>query len=517
MIKRALLSVHDKTGLRELASALAAHGIEMIATGGTAGFLLDHGFKVTSLEDVTGFPEILDGRVKTLHPKIFGGLLARREVGTHLEELETHGIRLIDLVVVNLYPFREVISRPGTALAEALENIDIGGVALIRAAAKNFPDVAVVTAPRQYAEVTGELQSNHGALSLQTRRKLAAAAFAHTAVYDSEIQAYLHAQEPAAELPDQLALGFDKVRDLRYGENPHQRAAFYRDYLSREAGFAGAQQLQGKEISYNNLADADAALQIVRSFRAPSCVIIKHANPSGVATGEKLAQAYEKARAADPVAAFGGIVGCNREVDGETARKITAVFAEVVLAPSFSVEALQIFSDKKNLRLLQMPETTGTAPPGFELKNIAGGILAQERDLAREEGELFKVVTLRPPSAQETAALLFGWQVVRWVKSNAIVFCREDRTLGLGAGQMSRIDSVKLAITKAQAAGLDLMGTAMASDAFFPFADGVETAAAAGATAVIQPGGAQRDAEVIAAADRHDMTMIFTGLRHFRH
>src|SRR5262245_58327096 len=356
-IRRALLSVHDKTGLRELASALASHGIEMIATGGTARFLLDLGFKVKSLEDVTGFPEILEGRVKTLHPKIFGGLLARREAEAHLAQLEAHGIGLIDLVVVNLYPFHETITRPETTLAEALENIDIGSVALIRAAAKNFAHVAVVTTPQEYGALVEELQNNNGALSAQTRRRFAAAAFAHTAVYDSAIQAYLQAQEPAADLPEKLAMGFHKVQDLRYGENPHQRAAFYLDPLSREAGFAGAKQLQGKEISYNNLADADAALHIVRSFRAPCCVIVKHANPCGVATGETLAQAYERAKATDPVAAFGGIIGCNRKVDGETAKGITALFAEVVLAPSFSAEALEIFSAKKNLRLLQLPET----------------------------------------------------------------------------------------------------------------------------------------------------------------
>jgi phosphoribosylaminoimidazolecarboxamide formyltransferase/IMP cyclohydrolase len=516
-IKRALVSVHDKTGLRELGSALAAHGIEMIATGGTARFLQENGFTITSIESLTGFPEILDGRVKTLHPTIFGGLLARREAAAHLEQLAAHGIGLIDLVVVNLYPFREIISRPETSLGEALENIDIGGVALIRAAAKNFAHVAVVTDPRQYAGVIGELQSNRGDLSDQTRRALAATAFSVTAVYDSAIRAYLRVEEHPAALPGTLALALDKVQDLRYGENPHQRAAFYRDNSNREAGFAGARQLQGKEISYNNLADADAALQIVRSFHEPCCAIIKHANPCGVATGEKIAQAYEKAKATDPVAAFGGIVGCNREVDGETAGLITELFAEVVLAPSFAAEAMQIFSGKKNLRLLQMPEVTVAAPPGFEFKNIAGGILVQERERSHEDIGVFKVVTRRQPAAFETAALLFGWKVVRWVKSNAIVLCKDDRSIGIGAGQMSRIDSVRLAIEKAKAAALSASGTAMASDAFFPFADGIDTAAAAGVTAVIQPGGAMRDTEVIAAADRHNMTMIFTGIRHFRH
>ncbi len=516
-IQRALLSVHDKTGLQELAAALAAQQIEMIATGGTARFLQENGFKVTPIESVTGFPEILEGRVKTLHPKIFGGLLARRDSSAHAEQLATHAIGLIDLVVVNLYPFRAVISRPETSRAEALENIDIGGVALIRAAAKNFTHVAVVTNAAQYAEIITALKNNQAGLSEETRRKLAAAAFSHTAAYDAAIQSYLCTENEAASLPDTLIAAWDKVQDLRYGENPHQRAAFYRDSIGRKTGFAGAQQLQGKEISYNNFADADAALQIVRSFREPCCAIIKHANPCGVATGENLAQAYQNAKATDPVAAFGGIAGCNREVDAETAAHIAELFTEVVIAPSFNAEALQIFSVKKNLRLLQMPEIAEAAQPGFEFKNIAGGVLVQERDVAHEDADLFRIVSKRRPAAAETAALRFGWKVVRWVKSNAIVFCTADRTLGIGAGQMSRIDSVKLAIEKAKAIGLPLSGTVMASDAFFPFADGIEAAAQAGATAIIQPGGAMRDAEVIAAADRYNLAMIFTGSRHFRH
>ncbi len=516
-IKRALLSVHDKIGLPDFAAALAAHDIEMVATGGTARFLQQCGFTILPLEGLTGFPEILEGRVKTLHPKVFGGLLARRDSAEHLEQLAAHGMGLIDLVVVNLYPFREVVSRPGTSLTEALENIDIGGVALIRAAAKNFLGVAAVTGVEQYAGVIAELQKHGGSLSDHTRRKLAATAFAYTAAYDAAIQTYLQKDEGANPLPETMVIALDKVQDLRYGENPHQRAAFYRGHFSHEGGLAGALQLQGKEISYNNLADADAALLTVRSFREPCCAIIKHANPCGVAIGENLAQAFQKAKATDPVAAFGGIVGCSRKVDAETAAQIAELFTEVVLAPAFGAEALQIFSGKKNLRLLQIPEIESTPPIGLEWKSISGGILAQERDAAEDDAALFEIATGRQPSAAEIAAMHFGWKVVRWVKSNAIVFCTADRTLGIGAGQMSRIDSVKLAMEKARAAGLSLAGAVMASDAFFPFPDGIETAAQAGVRAVIQPGGALRDAEVTAAADRHDMAMIMTGIRHFRH
>ena len=515
-IHRALLSVHDKTGLQELAAALAGHQIEMIATGGTSRFLQKHGFGVTPIASLTGFPEILEGRVKTLHPKIFGGLLARRDEQAHLAELGAHGIGLIDLVIVNLYPFHEAVSKPETALAEALENIDIGGVALLRAAAKNFPGVAAVTQPRQYGELIAELKNLGGGLSMATRKKLAASAFSYTSTYDGAIQAYLR-PEDSGSFPQTLATAYEKVQDLRYGENPHQRAAFYRDPCGRERGFTGAQQLQGKEISFNNFADADAALQIVRSFAEPCCAIIKHANPCGVAIAEDLAQAYQKARAADPVAAFGGIVGCNREVDGATAARIAELFTEVVIAPAFSAEAMARFSGKKNLRLLQMAESISAAPAGYEFKSISGGVLVQERDAREDDAGLFKIVSQRAPTAEEMTALRFGWKIVRWVKSNAIVFCHADRVAGIGAGQMSRIDSVKLAITKAAAAGAPLPGTVMASDAFFPFADSIETAAQAGATAVIQPGGAMRDAEVIAAADRLGMAMVFTGVRHFRH
>jgi len=514
-IHRALISVHDKTGLHELAKFLAARKIEIISTGGTARFLKERGIAVTPIEQITGFPEILDGRVKTLHPKIFGGLLARREVAAHLEQSQSHGISLIDLVIVNLYPFREVIAKPEVALADAIENIDIGGVALIRAAAKNFAHVGVVTNPAQYAGVMAEVEKTGGELSEATRRELAVAAFAHTAQYDAAINAYLQGETAADKLPASFSIALEKIQDLRYGENPHQRAAFYRDSLSREKGIVSAAQLQGKELSYNNIADADAALAIVRSFREPGAVIIKHANPCGVATGATLVEAYQNAKATDPVSAFGGIISFNREVDGETAAAVAELFAEVILAPAFNVEAQRILASKKNLRLLALSDFQNWT--SIEFKKVAGGVLVQDQDTREDDEKLFKIVTKRQPTAAEWAALRFGWKVVRYVKSNAIVYCAADRTIGIGAGQMSRVDASLLAIEKAQRAGLSVKGTVMASDAFFPFPDGVEAAAQAGATAVIQPGGSVRDADVIAAADRHNLAMVLTGVRHFRH
>jgi phosphoribosylaminoimidazolecarboxamide formyltransferase/IMP cyclohydrolase len=514
-IQRALISVHDKTGLPELAEFLAARQIEIISTGGTARFLKERGIPVTPIEQITGFPEILDGRVKTLHPKIFGGLLARRELPLHREQSEQHEIPFLDLVVINLYPFREVVAKPGVSLEEAIENIDIGGVALIRAAAKNFAHVAVVTNPSQYDAVVTELLKNDGELSEKTRRELAVAAFAHTAQYDAAIHGFL--QGEAETLPSSLAIGLEKIQDLRYGENPHQRAAFYCDSLSRTQGIAGARQLQGKELSYNNIADADAALALARTFSEACAAIVKHANPCGVAAGATLAEAYQKAKATDPVSAFGGIIAFNREVDGETAAVVAALFAEVILAPSFSSEAQQIFSSKKNLRLLALAEFHPQASAALEFKRVAGGVLVQEQDERDDDERVFKIVTKRQPTPAEWAALRFGWKVVRHVKSNAIVYCTADRTIGIGAGQMSRVDASLLAIEKARRAGLSVQGTVMASDAFFPFADGIEAAALAGATAVIQPGGSVRDAEVIAAADRYNLAMVFTGIRHFRH
>lgn len=514
-IQRALISVHDKTGLQELAKFLTARQIEIISTGGTARFLNECGIPVTPIEQVTGFPEIFDGRVKTLHPKIFGGLLARRELPLHREQSEQHGIHLIDLVVVNLYPFREIVAKSSVTLDEAIENIDIGGVALIRAAAKNFAQVAVVTKPSQYGEVMAELEKSGGEFSEAARRKLALAAFAHTAQYDAAIHSFLQGEMEI--LPSSLCIGLKKIQDLRYGENPHQRAAFYRDDLSRTQGLTGARQLQGKELSYNNIADANAAYALVRTFSEPCAVIVKHANPCGVATGPILVEAYQNAKATDLVSAFGGIVGFSREVDGETATAVAELFAEVILAPSFSAEAQRILSGKKNLRLLALADFFQETVPTFEFKRVAGGVLVQEQDDRKDDEQIFKVVTKRQPTAVEWRALRFGWKVVRHVKSNAIVYCTADRTIGIGAGQMSRVDASLLAIEKAKRAGLSVQGTAMASDAFFPFPDGVEAAAKAGTTAVIQPGGSLRDADVIAAADLYNLAMVFTGIRHFRH
>lgn len=516
-MKRALISVYDKSNLLELAQVLSEHKIEIIATGGTARFLVERGFEIIPIERVTGFPEVLEGRVKTVHPKIFGGLLARRDVPAHLAEAAMQGIDLIDLVVVNLYPFREAIARPQVTLDEALENIDVGGVALMRAAAKNFAAVAVLTHPGQYAGFSEELRKHNGDLSESTRRQLAIEAFACTAAYDGAINAYLQRVAGNTNLPAMLMLALERKQELRYGENPHQRAGFYRDNLSQVSGFLGSRQLQGKELSYNNIADADAALNLVRLFQEPCCVIVKHANPCGVALGDTLHAAYENAKATDPTSAFGGIVGFNREVDGETAAHVVELFTEVIIAPAFSTEAQRIFAGKKNLRLLEMDGIRQPWPGALEFKAVSGGMLVQEQDVNVDDESHFKIVTQRLPMPNEWQALRFAWKVVRVVKSNAVIYCGPDRTLGLGAGQMSRVDAAIIAVEKAKRAGLSLQGAAVASDAFFPFADSVEEAAAAGATAIIQPGGSLRDAEVIAAADRHQMAMVFTGVRHFRH
>ncbi|MDZ7267365.1 MAG: bifunctional phosphoribosylaminoimidazolecarboxamide formyltransferase/IMP cyclohydrolase [candidate division KSB1 bacterium] len=516
-LHRALLSVHDKTGLLELAQTLAAHRIELIATGGTARLLEQNGFAVTPVEAITGFPEILAGRVKTLHPKILGGLLARRDQPGHLAEAEHHGFGLIDLVVVNLYPFQQVIAQSQTTRSEALENIDIGGVTLLRAAAKNFPSVAVLSHPRQYAAFCEELAHNHGSVSEATTRQLAAAAFACTAAYDAAIQEYLQHPVEAVALPDSLVLLLDDKQTLRYGENPHQRAGFYRNSRGPAGGFFAARQLQGRALSYNNIVDADAALALVRCFDEPACVIIKHANPCGAAAAATPAEAFRLALATDPVSAFGGIVAFNRLVDGEAGAALAEQFTEVILAPGFNAEALRLLAGRKNLRLLEMEGISQPALPALEFKSVAGGVLVQELDGGNDEEAAFKVVTRRVPGEEEWRALRFAWKVVRAVKSNAVIFCRAGRTLGIGAGQMSRVDAAWLAVEKARRAGLELRGSVVASDAFFPFADGVEQAAAAGATAIIQPGGSVRDAEVIAVADRHEMAMVFTGVRHFRH
>ncbi len=509
-ISRVLLSVTDKTGLLEFASALAGMGAELISTGGTARMLRDAGIPVADVSDVTGFPEMLDGRVKTMHPKIAGGILAMRANAEHMAAIEAHGIVPIDMVVVNLYRFEEVAAKAGAHLAELIENIDIGGPTMLRAAAKNYQDVAVVSAPEDYPAILEELRASGGTLSLDTKWKLARKVFRTTADYDSAISARLeqvNAAAPAAALPDKLAIQAAKLMDLRYGENPHQAAALY----GRPGqGIAGAAQLQGKELSYNNLVDLDAAWQLVSEFERPAVAIIKHTNPCGCAEQDTLAEAYRKAFEADPVSAYGGVIGINRAIDEETAREIAKTFIEAIAAPDYSAEALSILGAKKNLRLMRV--APGVDP--LVVKSISGGYLAQTADAAKLDRAAAVVKTQRAPSDAEWVALEFAWKVAKHVKSNAIVYARAGQSVGVGAGQMSRVDSVKIGAMKAV---LPVAGTVVASDAFFPFADGVEEAVKNGATAFIQPGGSVRDADVVAAADRLGVAMVFTGVRHFRH
>ncbi len=506
-ISRVLLSVTDKTGILQFASALAAMGAELISTGGTARLLRDAGIPVADVSDVTGFPEMLDGRVKTLHPTIAGGILAMRGNPAHMAAIQAHGIAPIDMVVVNLYRFEEVAAKAGAPLAELIENIDIGGPTMLRAAAKNYQDVAVVTAPEDYPTILQELRASGGELSLDTRWRLAKRVFRTTADYDSAISARLEQVEAAGPLPPALAIRAPKLMDLRYGENPHQAAALY----GRPGqGIAGAAQLQGKELSYNNLVDLDAAWQLVNEFERPAVAIVKHTNPCGCAEQETLVEAYRKALEADPVSAYGGVIGINRPIDEETAREIAKTFIEAIAAPGYSAEALAVLAAKKNLRLMRVA-------PGADLlvvKSVSGGYLAQTADSAKLDRAAAVVKTQRAPSEAEWSALEFGWKVAKHVKSNAIVYARAGQTVGVGAGQMSRVDSVKLGAMKAV---LPVAGTVVASDAFFPFADGVEAAVQNGATAFIQPGGSVRDAEVVAAADRLGVAMVFTGVRHFRH
>ena len=517
-IQRALISVHDKTGILPLAKALLKAGVEIISTGGTAKFLRESGLGVTSLEKLIDFPEILDGRVKTLHPKIFGGILARRDDANHLAQLKQNNIGSIDLVVINLYPFVETASRADATVEESIENIDVGGVALIRAAAKNFADVAVVTDFHQYQEVMVDFKVNNGSLSRAMRQKLAIDAFRRTAKYDGAIYSYLlKLEDVERDMPPALLVDLEKVQNLRYGENPHQPAALYRDQLSPTPGLLGATVLQGRELSYNNFADLDAVFCLLQSFDEPCSVIVKHANPCGVATGKTLYDSYQSAKQTDPVSAFGGIVGFNREVDGKTAEAVSELFTECILAPGFDASAREVFSSKKNLRLLESAEINKLLQGSYDFKRIYGGMLVQRQDFREDDQSQFKIVTRRPPTQEEWAALLFAWKVVRSIKSNAIVYATVDRTIGIGAGQMSRVDASLLAVEKAHRAGLSIAGTAMASDAFFPFPDGVEAAAKAGATAVIQPGGSVRDEQVVAAADANNLAMVFTGIRHFRH
>ena len=524
-IRQALISVSDKSGVVELARGLARLNINILSTGGTAKLLAGQGIAVTEVADHTGFPEMLDGRVKTLHPKVHGGLLARRELPEHMTSIEQHGISTIDLLVVNLYPFEATIATPGCSLEDAIENIDIGGPAMVRSAAKNWKGVGVLTDPSQYTAVLEELQSE-GSLSDATRFALAVAAFNRISNYDAAISDYLSALKPDGRksgFPDQSNARFVKLQDLRYGENPHQDAAFYRDLHPVPGTIAMARQLQGKELSYNNIADADAALECVKSFDdmagQTACVIIKHANPCGAALGATALEAYSKALKTDPTSAFGGIIAFNRPLDGAAAEAVARQFVEVVMAPAISPEALKVFSAKSNVRVLEVPP----GPDGrngrnsHDVKRVGSGLLIQTADnRAISQAEL-KVVTRKKPSEPQLDDLLFAWRVGKYVKSNAIVFCSGGMTIGVGAGQMSRVDSARIAAIKAQNAGLSMKDTVVASDAFFPFRDGLDVVIDAGATAVIQPGGSMRDDEVIAAADERGVAMVFTGVRHFRH
>ena len=512
------MSVSDKSGIVELCRGLAAMGIEILSTGGTAKLLADNQIEVTEVSDYTGFPEMMDGRVKTLHPKVHGGVLARR--GIDDAAMAEHGIEPIDLVVVNLYPFEQTVAKPDCDFETAIEQIDIGGPTLIRAAAKNHADVTVIVDPADYRAVLDELRSGQGSISQETRFRLAVKSFNHTAHYDSAIAAYLSARE-GEHFPAVLNLHFQRTQMMRYGENPHQQAAFYSAPDPVPGTITRAQQLQGKALSYNNIADADAALECVKSFAdSPACVIVKHANPCGAAQADRLLDAYHAAYATDSTSAFGGIIAFNEALDVATARAIIdRQFVEVIIAPSVSSEAQEILAVKRNIRVL----ACGRWPVGERLekekdyKRVAGGLLVQDRDLGVIRRNEVKVVSRRGPTETETDDLLFAWTVVKFVKSNAIVYCRNRRTIGIGAGQMSRVYSARIAAIKAADEGLEVKGSVMASDAFFPFRDGIDSAAGAGITAVIQPGGSMRDDEVIAAADEHGMAMVFTGMRHFRH
>jgi phosphoribosylaminoimidazolecarboxamide formyltransferase/IMP cyclohydrolase len=511
--QRAILSVTDKTGLVEFAKELVGAGVELISTGGTAKLLRDSGITVKDISELTGFPEMLDGRVKTLHPKVHGGILHRRENAGHRAAVAAHGIQPIDMVVVNLYAFEKTAAKPGVIFEELIENIDIGGPSMIRSAAKNFRDVAVVTSPADYGGIAQEIAKD-GEVSVATKWRLAQKAFATTAAYDSAIASTLERITPnfefskTVEFPATLRFSFNKIMDLRYGENPHQKAAMYSD--GSGTGVANARQLQGKELSYNNIVDLQAAWDLSQEFDEPVCAIIKHTNPSGTATAKTLVEAYKKALEADPVSAFGGVIGVNRPIDGDAAEEMAKLFLEVIAAPSFDAAAKVKFASKKNLRLVEITD----APPKWVFKNVSGGILAQDADVRPLTESDLKVVTRRAPTPEEKRALLFAWKICKHVKSNAILYARDGQTVGVGAGQMSRVDSCKIGAMKAV---LPLKGTVAASDAFFPFPDGVEEIAKVGATAIIQPGGSVRDQEVIEAADRLGLAMIFTGVRHFRH
>ncbi len=516
-IQRAILSVTDKTGLVDFARKLSTLGVELISTGGTAKLLRDSGIKVKDISELTGFPEMLDGRVKTLHPKVHGGILHRRAEPSHTAAVAEHGIQPIDMVVVNLYAFEKTAAKPGVPFEELIENIDIGGPSMIRSAAKNFQDVAVVTSPADYNTIAEEMAAHNGDLSQETKWRLAQKAFATTAAYDAAIASTLekvssngrkelHLEQAA--FPQTLRFSLHKVMDLRYGENPHQKAAMYSD--GSGTGVANGRQLQGKELSYNNIVDLQAAWDLAQDFSETVCTIIKHTNPCGTATGATLVEAYKRALECDPVSAFGGVIGVNRVVDGAAAEEMAKLFVEAIAAPGFEDAAKAKFATKKNLRLLEVTHATQK----WVMKNVSGGMLVQDNDLHQISESGLKVVSKRQPTAEEKRALLFGWKICKHVKSNAIVYVRDGQSVGIGAGQMSRVDSCKIGAMKAV---LPLKGTVAASDAFFPFPDGVEEIAKAGATAIIQPGGSVRDQEVIEAADRLGLAMVFTGIRHFRH
>ncbi len=521
----ALISVSDKTGIVELTQALQGLGVKLISTGGTAKLLADAGLAVTEVAQVTGFPEMLDGRVKTLHPTVHGGLLARRDLPEHMAALKAHGIDTIDLLVVNLYPFEATVAKAGCTLEEAIENIDIGGPAMVRSAAKNWKDVAVLTDATQYPDVLQELTAT-GKLSDKTKFALSVAAFNRISNYDAAISDYLSGVQgdaSQAQFPGQANGRFVKLQDLRYGENPHQQAAFYRDLYPAPGSLVTARQLQGKELSYNNIADADAAWECVKSFDAPACVIVKHANPCGVAVGHDTADAYAKAFKTDPTSAFGGIIALNRTLDEAAALDISKQFVEVLMAPAFTAEALVVFKSKVNVRILQIDLPRGGAIDWdngrnlMDIKRVGSGLLMQTADNHVLTLSDLKVVTRKSPTPEELQDLLFAWKVAKYVKSNAIVFCKDGMTLGVGAGQMSRLDSARIASIKAEHAGLSLKGSVVASDAFFPFRDGLDVVVDAGASCVIQPGGSMRDQEVIDAADERGVAMVFSGVRHFRH
>ncbi|MCX8795128.1 bifunctional phosphoribosylaminoimidazolecarboxamide formyltransferase/IMP cyclohydrolase [Vibrio parahaemolyticus] len=524
-IRRALISVSDKTGIVEFAQALAERGVDILSTGGTARLLAEQGIAVTEVSDYTGFPEMMDGRVKTLHPKVHGGVLGRR--GQDDDVMAKHGINPIDMVVVNLYPFAETVAKDGCTLADAVENIDIGGPTMVRSAAKNHKDVTIVVNASDYDRVIAEMDVNDKSLTLETRFDLAIAAFEHTAAYDGMIANYFGTMVPSygenkegdeeSKFPRTFNQQFEKKQDMRYGENSHQAAAFYVEANPQEASVSTARQIQGKALSYNNIADTDAALECVKEFNEPACVIVKHANPCGVALGKDILEAYNRAYQTDPTSAFGGIIAFNQELDAETASAIVErQFVEVIIAPSVSAEAIEVVAAKKNVRLLECGEWT-TKTTGFDVKRVNGGLLVQDRDQGMVSQDDLKVVSKRQPTEEELKDALFCWKVAKYVKSNAIVYAKGDMTIGVGAGQMSRVYSAKIAGIKAADEGLEVAGSVMASDAFFPFRDGIDAAAEAGIKCVIQPGGSMRDDEVIAAADEHGMAMIFTGMRHFRH